>query len=383
MRGPAPAAHLPAVPAGPVPAGHPRGAPALGPWDAGDGVAIAATGAAVPAAVVRSEELEARLGLEPGYILRRTGIRERRVAGPGEATSDLAVAAGAQALAAAGCPPDRVCLLVLATSTPDHLLPPTAPQVAHRLGIRAPAFDLAAACSGWIYALAVAACYLRCAPPGAAALVIGANVLSRRVNWQDPHTAPLFADGAGATVLHRGPGLAALRSLWLDADGSAWDQIYIPAGGSRQPLDAGALAQGLHLMRMARGPALFRDAVHRLAGAARQALAAAGLEAAQVDAFIPHQANGRLVAAAAEALGIPPERTVVNVDRYGNTSAATIPLALHEAACQGRLRPGHRVLLAAVGAGMTAGAAVLEWQGAAPGPPATGEPGTPEEVGRP
>lgn len=325
---------------------------------------IAGTGSAVPATVLPSARIEESLGLEPGWIAARTGVRERRVAGPEEATSDLAVAAGAMALQRAGIDPGAVRLLLLATSTPDHPLPATAPQVAHRLGLRAAAFDLAAACSGFLYGLELADRWLRAdgaADPGAA-LVIGANVLSRRVNWRDRNTAALFGDGAGAVVLRLGEAAeTGLLTTWLTADGSRWQRVYIPAGGSRQPLTAEALAEGLHLMQMERGPDLFREAVRMLADAARAALKQCELRTADVDHFIPHQANARLIAEAARLLGIAPERTVVNVDRYGNTSAASIPLVLHEAALTARLRPGDLVLLAAVGSGMTAGAAVLRW----------------------
>ncbi|HEY8347652.1 MAG TPA: beta-ketoacyl-ACP synthase III [Symbiobacteriaceae bacterium] len=320
---------------------------------------IVGTGLAAPKEVRTSCEVAARLGVDEDWILERTGIRERRLAGEDEATSDLAVAAGAGALAAAGLGPDRIDLLILATSTPDHLLPPTAPMVAHRLGLRVPAFDLAAACSGFLYGLALADRWLRAGGQGV--LLIGANVLSRRVNWEDRNTAILFGDGAGAVALVADQGPAGVLATHLDANGALWDKILVPAGGSRQPITPECLAARQHLMQMPRGKDLFRHAVTHMAAAARTALAAADLSPAEVDWFIPHQAGIRLMGQVGRELGIPPERTVVNVDRYGNTSAASIPMALHEAVADGRIQRGHRLLLAAVGGGLTAGAAVIQW----------------------
>ncbi len=327
-------------------------------------VRVAGTGLYVPATVLTSATLETRLGLEAGWIERRTGIRERRIAAPEEAVSDLAVAAGREALVASRVAPGDVALLVLATSTPDHPLPPTAPAVASRLGLTAPAFDLAAACSGFLYGLALGSQWLAgpAVRSGGAVLVIGANVLSRRVNWQDPSTALLFGDGAGAVVLRAAPGEAGgILGLHLSSDGSAWRDVYIPAGGSRAPITREALERNDHLMVMPDGGQLFRRAVRALVHAGEQALRGACLGAADVDWFVPHQAGSRLIQSAAEGLGIPGERAVSNVARYGNTSAASIPMALHEAVAADTVRAGQVVLLGAAGSGLTSGAAVLRW----------------------
>ncbi|HEU4587929.1 MAG TPA: beta-ketoacyl-ACP synthase III [Gemmatimonadales bacterium] len=327
-------------------------------------VHIAGTGLYAPRTVLTSATLEERLGLEPGWIARRTGICERRIAAPDEAVSDLAVAAGRDALDAAGVSPADVLLVILATSTPDHVLPPTGPAVAARLGVTSPAFDLAAACSGFLYGVVLASHWLAgpTAHAGSAALVIGANILSRRVNWRDRKTAPLFGDGAGAVVLRAAPGeRRGILGLHLASDGTAWRDISVPAGGSRAPVTADALERGEQFMTMPDGAQLFRRAVRALVHSGEQALNAACLGARDLDWFVPHQAGTRLIQAGADGLGIPAERVISNVARYGNTSAASIPMALHEAVIAGRVRTGDLVLLGAVGGGLTAGAAVLRW----------------------
>ncbi len=340
-----------------------------------------ATGAYLPEAVLESAELEARLGLPPGWIRQRTGVRRRHLAAPGEATSDLAAAAARQAMAAAALPPEELDLLVLCTSTPDHPMPPSAPLVLARLGARrAAGFDLAAACSGFVYGLYVADAVLR-AGRARHVLLVGANVMSRRVDWDDPDTAALFGDGAGALLLsvtgdapdgsaarhpqpaaeaeatESGRGLLAAR---LAADGEAAGLFLVPAGGSREPLTPDGLAARRDRMVMRGGP-LARRAVRAMAELLHLAVADAGLAVADLDWLVPHQANLRLLETVARQLGFPLEKVVANVDRCGNTSAASIPLALHEAARDGRLRPGQLVGLVAFGGGLTAAAAVLRW----------------------
>ncbi len=351
-----------------------------------------ATGACLPGAVLTSFDLEARLGLPSGWIERRTGVRRRHLAAPGEATSDLAAAAARQALAAAALPPEELDLLILCTSTPDHPMPPSAPLVLARLGARrAAGFDLAAACSGFIYGLFVADAVLR-AGRGRHVLLVGANVMSRRVNWDDPDTAALFGDGAGALLLSAAPGPPpagdgacryhargtppppgedapgredgaaprGLLSVRLAAEGEAADLFLVPAGGSREPLTPEGLAARRDRMVMRGGP-LARRAVRAMAELLLLALADAGLAAGDLDWLVPHQANLRLIETVARQLGFPLEKVMVNVDRCGNTSAASIPIALHEAASNGRLRPGELVGLVAFGGGLTAAAAVLRW----------------------
>lgn len=318
---------------------------------------IAGIGAAIPERVVANAETERELGLEPGWAVRRTGVCLRPHAATHEATSDLAVRAASAAIADAGVGSQDIALLILATSTPDHPLPPTAPQVAHRLGLeRAGAVDIAAACAGFVYALALGEAYGRMV--NGCVLVIGANVLSRRVNPHDPITATLFADGAGAAVLTPG---GAMLGLYLGAHGEHWDEIFIAAGGSREALTPEAVAAGRHLMQMRNGPDLFRRAVRMMAQAGAKALEAAKLDASHVDLWVPHQANRRIIREAGRLLGIPPERTVDVVERFGNSSAATIPIALCVARERGLLQRGQIVLLTAVGAGLVTAGLALRW----------------------
>lgn len=321
--------------------------------------AILGVGAAVPKGRVTAAEIEARLGLPAGWVARRTGARELPVAAPDEATSDLAVRAGKRALAAADADPTGVGLVLLATSTPDHPLPPTAPDVATRLGATAAgAVDLAGACAGFLYALALADAHARVR--NQSVLVIGANVLTRRVDPDDPVTAALFADGAGAVLVAPGRGGGdGLLAVRLEADGRGKDEILVPAGGTRIPPTPERIAAGEHLMRMERGKAVYREAVRGMVDVGRAALADAGMTASDVDLFVPHQANSRIVADAARQLGVPPEKTVDVMARFGNSSAATIPIALDAALAAGRLRRGHRVLATAVGAGLVRAATVF------------------------
>lgn len=319
---------------------------------------IAAVGHALPDLRVTSTELEQRLGLEPGWIARRTGIHERRYATADEATSDLAVRAAADALRRADPLSAPIGILLLATSTPDHLLPPTAPLVAHRLGLTTcGAIDLAGACTGFLTALALGHSY--CRTQRCSILLIGANVLSRRINPTDPATVALFGDGAGAMIVS--PTKHAndcVLSFHLDSCGVSYSQIVIPAGGSRSPMTAQAVEAGEHWMRMARSPDLYRDAVRAMVRCGEQALQLAALRAADVDWWVPHQANTRIIRDAGERLGIGAERTISIVESVGNTSAASIPLAL---SLDGRVRAGQLVLLTAVGAGMTEAGAVIRW----------------------
>ena len=317
---------------------------------------ILSLGHAVPELRVPSAELEARLGLESGWIERRTGIRERRYAGPGEATSDLAVRAGADALANAGPLPKPIGLLLLATSTPDHLLPPTAPLVAHRLGLTGcGAIDLANACGGFIAALALGDSY--CNAHGCSVLIIAANVLSKRVSPDDPMTAALFADGAGAMLIT--PTGDDLVSIHLDSHGEHYGSLLIPSGGSREPFDRSSFESGRHWMRMEHGPELFRLAVRAMVRAGEAALDKAKLTIGEIDWWVPHQANGRMTAEVGARLGIPPERTISIIEKFGNSSAASIPFAL--SLSRSRFRHGQRILLTAAGAGMVEASTVIRW----------------------
>ncbi|MGE0025213.1 MAG: beta-ketoacyl-ACP synthase III [Hyphomicrobium sp.] len=322
------------------------------------GSALLALGHYAPERRVTNAEIEARLGVEPGWTLRRTGIAERRFAAPDEALSDLAVKAGEMALAKSGIDRGSVGLVALATSTPDHLLPPTGPLVAHRLGLKgAGAIDMAGACGGFLYALTLADGFVR--QQRVPALVIAANILSRRLNLDDPVSGVLFGDAAGAALLVPSEREAGVRGVQLASDGSAYDLIQIPAGGSRRPFVEG-LEAGATLMHIRDGRAVFTRAVKMMADASRTALARAGLGIGDIDAFVPHQANARIIGAVQRALGVPEEKTLTSYAQFANSSAATIPLTLSLAAERQAFKPGTRLLLAAAGAGLTGGAVVLE-----------------------
>lgn len=323
------------------------------------GTRLAGIGHAVPARVVPNAQIEAELGLESGWIFRRTGISERRWAEPGETLSGLATQAGGMALDMArggGIAPADIGLTLLATSTPDHLLPPSAPLVAQRLGLAASgAVDMAGACSGFLYALVTAESFVR--TWGRPALVIGANILSRRINPAERGSSVIFADGAGAVVVAPG-GTGGMAGMSLAADGLSYELVHIPAGGSSRPFTPETPIEDTR-MTLTDGRALFLGAVRLMTECAQQALAQAGLPAAAVDRFVPHQANARLMDAVAHNLGIAPERVVNSIERFGNSSAGTIPLSLSLSHQANPLREGDVVLMSAAGGGLTAGACVL------------------------
>ncbi len=323
----------------------------------GCGSTLIGVGHAVPDRIVANAELEARLGLEPGWIEGRVGIAERRWARDGDTLSDLAARAGEMALTGAGIARADVALTLLATSTPDHPLPPSGPLVAHKLGLtRSGAIDLAGACAGFLYALSLADGFVRA--QGRPVLVIAANILSRRVDIGEPASAVLFADAAGAVLLAPAsrPGTGVL-GVQLASDGSAYDLIKIPAGGSSRPFSPG-LTMADVTMKLADGRAVYVKAVDMMADAAGAALAAAGLGVADIDALVPHQANARIMEAVRRRIGVAPDRLVSTVRHFGNSSAATIPLSLSLAAREGTLQPGRTTLLCAAGAGLTGGALV-------------------------
>ena len=309
---------------------------------------ITGLGTAIPDARLTNGELEQRLDTSDEWIVARTGIRERRVAAPSETSSTLAVEAAGGAIKDAGLVPDDVDLLIVATTTPDQALPETSALVHEGLGLRGGAFDVGAACAGFVHALVVGATLLDAGHLDAV-VVVGSETLTRIVDPTDRGTVPLFGDGAAAALLQ--PSVRNDRGLlaWdLGCDGSASGILQVPPGE--------------RYIRM-EGQEVFRRAVRAVLASADVALRGAGYTAADVDLFVPHQANARIIAMAAERLGISPERTMVNVDRYGNTSAASVPLALAEAAESGRVHDGDLVLLSGFGAGMTWASAVLRWGG--------------------
>ena len=312
----------------------------------------------VPERRVGNAEIEQRLGLEPGWIVRRTGIEERRYAAPGEALTDIALPAAEMALHQSGLAREEIALTLLATSTPDHLLPPSAPLLAHRLGLsRSGGIDLAGACAGFLYALTLADSFVRV--HDVPVLVVAANILSRRIDPAERGSSILFADAAGAVVL--GPSAEAGKGVLgaqLSADGSGYGLIQIPAGGSRRPYVPGMPIEELR-MAIADGRAVFARAVELMASASRAALGKSALSISDIGCFIPHQANGRITAAVAHQLGVPQEIVVSTIASYGNSSAATIPFSLSLAAAEGRIAAGKRILMCAAGAGMTGGAVVF------------------------
>jgi 3-oxoacyl-[acyl-carrier-protein] synthase-3 len=319
---------------------------------------IAGLGHYVPKRRVKNAEIEMRLGLEAGWIERRTGIRARRWAAPEEALTDLAVKAGSMALADAGIARDDVALTLLATSTPDHLLPPSAPLLAHRLNLsNSGAVDLAGACSGFLYALTLADGFVR--TQGKSVLIVAANILSRRINPEERGSSILFADAAGAVVLvPSSSSKTGILGVDLASNGSHYDLISIPVGGSRRPLIAGMDPKEL-LMTMSDGKAVFSQAVRMMTECSIRALEQAGLTAADIDRFVPHQANVRLFEAVCQNIGLASSKTVRTIEEFGNSSAATIPLSLSLAHRDRPFVSGERLLLTAAGAGLAGGSIVL------------------------
>jgi 3-oxoacyl-[acyl-carrier-protein] synthase-3 len=294
------------------------------------------------------------------WITTRTGIRERRIAPADEATSDLAARAAIKAVEFAGITADAIDLIIVATITPDMLFPSVACLVQDKIGARrAAAFDVGAACSGFIYALEVGQQFVM-SHTHDTVLVIGAEKLSSIIDWSDRNTCVLFGDGAGAVVLQNRPRSHGLLTACMGSDGGKAHLLTLPGGGSRIPASPDSVASRLHYLRMD-GRETFKHAVVAMCTAAQQALERCGLTVEQIDCIIPHQANRRIIEAVAERLSAPSERVFVNVDRYGNTSAASVAIALDEAVREGRIRRGDLVLLLVFGAGLTWGAAVIEW----------------------
>jgi 3-oxoacyl-[acyl-carrier-protein] synthase-3 len=323
------------------------------------GVRIVGTGSYVPDAVVTNEHLHQRLGFDSDWIVKRTGIRERRHALPHQATSDLCHEAARRCLDGSGVNPRDIDLLVLATFTPDMAFPSTACLVQDRLRLNCPAVEVEAACAGFMYALVTGAAYV---VSGASdlALIVGGDCNSRVVNPDDLKTYPLFGDGAGAVLLARGRPDQGLLSYSMGADGSGGDLLSRPACGSRLPPTPELLARGLHYMHMD-GRGVFRWAVAILCDTIQDVLTHSGLSANDVNLFIPHQANIRIINAAIDVLHIPRGRVFNNLDRYGNTSAGSVPLALDEAVAESRVHPGDLLVLSGFGSGLAWGTALLRW----------------------
>lgn len=329
------------------------------------GIGILGTGSHLPERILTSAELGSRLGVDERWILEKTGIRQRRVASPDEATSELAVAAAHKALAAADTRPQDLDLIVLATSTQDQPMPATACSVQAGLGAaNAAAFDVDAVCTGFVYALVVARSMLAATPGAGKALVIGADTYSRILDQHDRRTAVLFGDGAGAVVLGETGAGTGIQSTMLGSDGRCTDYVRIPAGGSRRPPTVESVLAGEHYFAMKGGDVrrLAREVFPRVV---KQLITATMTELSELDLVVPHQANGVMLREWERELGLAPGVLHRTVERYGNTGAASVPITLDDAVRRGRLRPGASVLLVAFGGGMTWGGVATRW-GAAP-----------------
>ena len=324
---------------------------------------VAGTGRGIPAKVMTNHDFAA-LGLETSHewIVERTGIVERRIATAEESTCTMAVAAAREAMTRAGVQPGELDAIVLSTATPDRLLPSTAVDLQAQLGAtRAAAFDLSAACTGWLYSMTVAEGLMQSGVVETA-LVVGAEKMSSIVDWQDRSTCVLFGDGAGAVVLKRAPhgGNRGILSTFMRSDGTLAELLWRPAGGARVPFSDAVLEERSSYVKMA-GREVFKHAVRQMSEACDRALDGAKLTGNDIDLLIPHQANNRIIEATAKHAGVSMDKVYVNVDRFGNTSSASIPIAIDEAIERGRIRPGSTVLLCAFGAGFTWGSMVIRF----------------------
>lgn len=320
---------------------------------------IAGTGSYTPKRVLTNAELERMVATSDQWVAERTGIRERRIAAAGEACSDLGIQAAERALKAAGVSAGDLDMILVATCTGDTLLPATACLIQHRLGaVKAAACDISAACCGFVYALGIADAYIKTGMRHV--LIVGSEVMSAITDWTDRNTCVLFGDGAGAAVLSASPDERGILSTHLRSDGSLCDLIIVPGGCSRIPPSEKMLSERLQYIKM-KGNETFKVAVRTLEEIARETLAASGLKVEDIDLYVPHQANVRIIKAVADRLGLPLDKVVLNMDRYGNTSAASIPIALDEAVKDGRIKDGSLIMLGAFGAGLTWASALIRW----------------------
>jgi 3-oxoacyl-[acyl-carrier-protein] synthase-3 len=313
-----------------------------------------------PSHVLTNKDLERMVDTSDEWIRTRTGIRERRVAAADETTASMAAVAGLRAIRTAGIDPDDIDLILLATLTPDYWMPSTAALVKEAIGnTRAAAMDVSAACSGFVYAYATAHAYIT---SGMAkhALVIGAELLTRFLDYSDRNTCILFGDGAGAVVLSAADTKGGGLGIEMTTEPQGAYMIWLPAGGAKSPPSAETLARGEHYIRM-EGKETYRFATRTLASTAVESVRKAGLQPSDIDLFIPHQANIRIIEAVAKGLNLPMDKMYVNLDKYGNTSAASVPIALAEAVNEGRVKVGDHVVIVAFGAGFTSGAVTIEW----------------------
>ncbi|HLX95487.1 MAG TPA: beta-ketoacyl-ACP synthase III [Verrucomicrobiae bacterium] len=321
---------------------------------------ISGVGSYVPAKILTNADLEKMVDTSDEWITTRTGIKERRVAAKNEYTSDMAVKAAQRAMKMAGVTAEQIDLIAVATITPDMPFPSTACLVQQKIGARrAAAFDLEAACSGFIYGLEIGQQFIMSRTYDTV-LVIGAEKLSSIVNWKDRNTCVLFGDGAGAAVLQNRPNAHGLLTAVMGADGGKANLLFMPGGGSRCPASVESVSGRLHYLQM-EGRETFKNAVQAMCTAAQEALRRCEVDISKIKCVIPHQANRRIIDAVGERLGATPEQLFINVNRYGNTSAASVAIALDEAVASGKVRRGDLILLVVFGAGLTWGAALIEW----------------------
>lgn len=324
------------------------------------GSTIAGIGHYLPERILTNAEIEALVETSDEWIVSRTGIRERRIAAPEQASSDLGLEAAREAMADAGVGPDDLDLIIVGTATPDMLFPATACVLQDRLGAkRAGAFDLSAACSSWVYGIAVAHGYVS-SGMAETVLVVGAETLSKITNWKDRSTCVLFGDSAGAAVIRPCEPGQGFLSFYLGADGAGGPLISLPGGGSRYPASYETIERGDHYLQM-NGREVYKFAVRLIPKAIEEAASRAGVRLEDVDWFIPHQANIRIIDAAAERLGQPREKFFINVERFGNTSSASVPVALYEAVRGGKIRRGDLTVMVAFGGGLTWASTALRW----------------------
>jgi 3-oxoacyl-[acyl-carrier-protein] synthase-3 len=322
---------------------------------------ILAVGSYVPERVLANSHFEKTVNTSDEWITTRTGIKERRIAAKNEFTSDLAAKAALRAIERAKITPDQIDLIVVATITPDMPFPSTACLVQEKIGARrAAAFDIQAACSGFVFGLEVGQQFIMSRTYDTA-LVIGADKLSCIVNWKDRNTCVLFGDGAGAAILRHRPQAHGLLTACMGSDGSRADLLCMPGGGSHNPASPESLAAGMHYLHMKDGRETFKSAINAMCTAAREVLRRCELDISQIKCIIPHQANRRIIDAVAERLGAGQDQLFVNLQKFGNTSAASVAIALDDAVQCGRIHRGDLVLLIVFGAGLTWGAAVIEW----------------------
>ena len=320
---------------------------------------IVGWGKYVPSRVITNADLEKTLDTSDEWIVTRTGIRERRIVEQGETTSSMSVAAAKEALQKAGISPRELDLIIVASSSPDYLTPPVSSHVQHELGAnKAAAFTLVTGCTGFIYALSTAQQFIASGTYDTV-LVIGAELLSRFVDWTDRSTCVLFGDGAGAVVMNATQTPSGVLACILGSDGSGGEHLILPAGGSANPPSLETIEKNMHTIRM-NGHEVFKFATRVLGEALRQVIQKAGLTTQDIDLFIPHQANIRIIESAARSAGLPEEKIFINIHKYGNTSAASIPIALTEAMNEGRAQIGNTLAFVAFGAGLTWASAVVK-----------------------